>query len=58
MFIFVLCDPTSKKAPQEDLVFVEIWLLTVADSEQTNFICGMIGIYYLHSDMPNTFLYA
>jgi hypothetical protein len=39
-------------------VLVEIWLLTVADSEHTNFACGMIGIYYLHSDIPNTSLYA
>ena len=29
-----------KKAPQEDLVLAEIWLLTVADSEHTSFICG------------------
>jgi hypothetical protein len=58
MFIFVLCGPKSKKAPQEDLVLVEIWLLIVADSEHTNVICGMIDTYYLHSDIPNTFLYA
>jgi hypothetical protein len=43
MFIFILCDPKSKKVPQEDLVLVEMWLLTVADSEHTNCICGMIG---------------
>jgi hypothetical protein len=30
----------SKNAPQKDVVLVEIWLLTVADSEHTNFICG------------------
>jgi hypothetical protein len=36
MFIFVLCDHKSKKAPQEDLVLVEICLLIVADSEHTN----------------------
>ena len=58
MFIFVMCDHKSKKAPQEDLVLAEIWLLIVADSEHTNFICGMIGTCYLHSDIPNTFLYA
>ena len=29
MFIFVLCDPKSKNAPQKDLVLVEIWLLIV-----------------------------
>jgi hypothetical protein len=57
MFIFVVCDHKSKKATQEDLVLVEIWLLIVADREHTNFICGMIGIYYLHSDIPNAFLY-
>jgi hypothetical protein len=38
MFIFVMCDPKSKKAPQKDLVLVEIWLLIMADSEHTNFI--------------------
>jgi hypothetical protein len=48
----------SKKVPQKHLVLVEIWLLTVADSEHTNFTCGMIGTYYLHSDTANTFLYA
>jgi hypothetical protein len=58
MFIFVLCDHKSKNMPQEDLVLVEIWLLTVADSEHTNFICGTIGACYLHSDISNTFLYA
>jgi hypothetical protein len=58
MFIFVLCDHKSTKAPQEDLVLAEIWMLTAVDSEHTNFICGMIGLYYLHSDIPNTFLYA
>ena len=47
MFIFVMCDPKSKKAPQKDLVLVEIWLLIMADSEHTNFICDMIGAYYL-----------
>jgi hypothetical protein len=46
---------TSKKASQTDLVLAEIWLLTVADSEHTNFICGMIGAYYLCSDIPNIF---
>jgi len=30
MCIFVLCDHKSRKAPQEDLVLVEIWLLIVA----------------------------
>ena len=54
MFIFVWCDHKSKKAPQEDLVLVEIWLLIVVDSEHTNFICGMIGVLNLHSNMPNT----
>jgi hypothetical protein len=58
MFIFVLCDPKSKKVPEEDPVLVEIWLLTVADSEHTNFICGLIGTYHLHSDIANTFPYA
>jgi hypothetical protein len=58
MFILVLCDPKSKKAPQEDVVLAEIWLLTVADSEHTSFICSMIGTCYLHSIIPNTFLYA
>jgi hypothetical protein len=53
-------DKKSKyeRAAQKDLVLVEIWLLIVADSEHTNFICGMIGTYYLHSDIANTFLYA
>jgi hypothetical protein len=58
MFMFVFCDHKSKNAPQEDLVLAEIWLLTVANSEHTNFICGMIGTYYLHSDIANTFLYG
>jgi len=58
MFTFVMYDHKSKKAPQEDLVLVEIWLLIVADSEHTSFIGGMIGTYYLHSDIPNAFLYA
>ena len=40
------------------LVLVEIWVLIVADSEHTSFICGMIGTYYLHSDIPNAFLYT
>ena len=40
MFTFVMYDHKSKKAPQEDLVLVEIWVLIVADSEHTNFICG------------------
>ena len=34
MFMPVLCDLKSKKAPQEDLVLAGIWLLTVVDSEQ------------------------
>ncbi len=46
-----------KRAPQKDPVLVEIWLLIMADSEHTNFMCGMIGTYYLHSDTPNTFLH-
>ena len=58
MFIFVVYGPKSKKAPHEELVLDKIWLLTVADSEHTNFTCGMIGTYYLHSDIANTFLYA
>ena len=32
-----------KKAPQNELDLAEIWLLTVADSEHTNFISGMVG---------------
>ena len=32
----------SKNAPQKDLVLAEIWLLTVADSEHTNFIFGWL----------------
>jgi hypothetical protein len=51
-------DPKSKKAPQGDLVLVEIWLFTMADSEHTSFICGMIGACYLQSDIPNPFPYA
>ena len=35
----------------------EIWLLTVADSEHTNFISGRIGAYHMHSDIASTFLY-
>jgi hypothetical protein len=53
-----MCDAKSKKVPQEDLVLVEIWLLIMADSEHTTVTCGMIGVYYLHSDTPNAFLYA
>ena len=30
----------SKNVTQKDLVLAEIWLLTVVDSEHTNFICG------------------
>jgi hypothetical protein len=45
-------------APQKYLVLAEIWLLIMADSEHTSFICGMIGTYYLHSDIPSTFLYT
>jgi hypothetical protein len=48
----------SKEVPQKDLVLVEIWLLIMADSEQHQFICGMIGTCYWHFDIPNTFLYA
>jgi hypothetical protein len=54
MFIFVLCHPKSQKVPQEDLVLMEIWLLTVSDSEHTNFTCGMIGVYDSHSDIGNS----
>ena len=45
--------------PQKDLVLVEIWLLTVADSEYTNFICGSlihaicILTLQVPSSMPN-----
>ena len=49
----------SKNAPQKYLVLAEIWLLTVADSEHTNFICGWlihaicILTFQIPSPMPN-----
>ena len=37
-----------KKAPQNKIHLAEIWLLTVADSEHTNFISGMIGTFKIN----------
>ena len=49
----------SKNTPWKDLVLAEIWLLTMADSEHTNFICGWlihaicILTFQIPSPMPN-----